>query len=498
MRLTLLVLFVIGNLAFTVGQSTNPGENNVFRPNELAIIRLTLSPEDKAFLLDPANVESEEYLEADFSMTNSLIDTTLEIKVGVRLRGNTSRYHNKKPFKIDFREFGGGKFFDCKKFNLKPNTNDPSQIREPLTLHFYRLMDVPAARTHPVIVYMNDEYMGTYINVEQVDDEFLNRRFGHEDGFLYKCGYGANLQHNGQVYNEIMFESKINEEDDTRAEIDHFTNVLNNTTNANFVTEIEKVFEVNRYLRQLAVEALTGHWDGYSWNQNNFYLHFNEQSGLVEFFPYDADNTWGIDWVGGDWGVRDVNNWAKSGEPRPLTTRILNVPAYREKYEEYLIELLDNYFTEDYLGPLLNDHKEFLGQAVQEDTYFDDSFGFTYNDFLNSFTQPMDNHVQYGILEFVQVRRQAALEQLGLVLSAESSNSNLTIYPNPSHARRFFIHSEKQTFSQPTVTTSLGFNVNIETERIDDQTVSVALPEFTSSGLYFIRVDGKLLKWICH
>ena len=286
-RLIFSLLFL---LSFSVyAQPGDPGDDPlggdpvgtgefIFRPDELSTIRLTLSPEDKAFLLDPDNAESEVYLPAVFEMSNSQMDTMLSFMVGVRLRGNTSRYHNKKPFKIDFREFGGDKFFGYKKFNLKSNVNDPSQVREPLTLLYYREMGVPAARTHPLRLYMNDEYMGVYSNVEQIDDEFLDLRYGHEDGFLYKCSYGANLLDNGQVFNSGLYESEINTELDNRVELDHFVDILNNTASSNLPTEIEKVFEVDRYLRQLAVEAMLGHWDGYSYNQNNYYLFYNGQS----------------------------------------------------------------------------------------------------------------------------------------------------------------------------------------------------------------------------
>ena len=78
--------------------------------------------------------------------------------------------------------------------------------------------------------------------------------------------------------------------------------VLNHTPEAQFKEAIESVFNVESYLHYLAVEALVGHWDGYSYNKNNFYLYENDDTGLVEFIPYDVDNTFGIDWVGGDWG----------------------------------------------------------------------------------------------------------------------------------------------------------------------------------------------------
>lgn len=500
-----LIFSILSLFSFSLSaQPGNPGdpvaeEEYIFRPNELSIIRLTLSPEDKAFLLDPDNVESEIYLEAIFQMTNSKMDTVLEASVGVRLRGNTSRYHNKKPFKIDFREFGGGKFFNLKKFNLKPNTNDPSQVREPLTLQYYREMNVPAARTHPLRLYMNDEYMGVYSNTEQIDDEFLDLRYGHEDGFLYKCSYGANLVDDGQVFNTTIYESELNEEDDTRIELDHFVDVLNNTSDINFSTEIENVFEVDGYLSQLAVEAVVGHWDGYSYNQNNYYLFFNGQTQKFEFFPYDADNTWGIDWVGRDWGTRDLNDWAKIDQPRPLTKRILAVPAYREKYEDYIALLLELHFNEDYLNPILEKYQTILDVAVSEDTYFDDSFGFTYSDFINSFSEGMDNHVKYGIKEYLEVRTQSALEQLpGLITNIDHNQTESTefIYPNPSDSPKVYIYTETGAVTNPIVYSSTGVEVPVKSTPIDSKHAELIFPDHTPFGLYLIRVNGSMYRWI--
>lgn len=499
MKKSLLFALLILSCSKLTAQNINPGTDAIFRTDELAIIKLTLLPEDKAFLLHPDNTDSEVYLPATFQMINSQMDTILAKQVGVRLRGNTSRTHNKKPFKIDFREFDGSKFYGYKKFNLKPNVNDPSQIREPLTLQFYREMGVPAARSHPLALYMNDEYMGVYINVEQIDDEFLNLRFGHEEGFLYKCSWGANLIDNGQVFNTSTFESEINEEIDTRAEIDHFVEVLNSTSDANFSTAIEAVFNVESYLKQLAVEALLGHWDGYSYNMNNYYLFYNGQTGKVEFFPYDVDNTWGIDWLGEDWATRDLRQWAKSGEARPLTKRILNVPAYREIYIQHLTTLVENYFNEVYLNPILDSHKALLTEAVEGDTYFDDSFAFTHNDFLNSYTIGMtDNHVDYGVLEYLHARMESAIEQLPELVTGLSENPEVVnqIYPNPSVAERTYLYSGSILLSNPVVYSSSGMRVPVNATPVTSQQWEISLPQQSPKGLYLIHVNQKIIRWV--
>src|SRR5262245_2986361 len=128
-----ILLFLLWS-GYSHAQLVNPGEDKVFRPDEISWVFLTMAPADKAFLQNPDNATSEEYKPATMRFKNSQMDTILAGLVGVRLRGNTSRYAEKKSFKIDFREFGGKKFFNYKKINLKANVNDPSTIREPLTL----------------------------------------------------------------------------------------------------------------------------------------------------------------------------------------------------------------------------------------------------------------------------------------------------------------------------------------------------------------------------
>ena len=68
-----------------------------------------------------------------------------------------------------------------------------------MTLRIFREGGVPAARSFHTRVYLNGEYMGHYLNVEQIDDEFALTRFGNDTGNLYKCHWGSTLEDNGQI-----------------------------------------------------------------------------------------------------------------------------------------------------------------------------------------------------------------------------------------------------------------------------------------------------------
>lgn len=479
-----------------LAQSINPPADDIFRPQELTWIFLTMDPADKAFLQDPANALSEEYKSAVFRLKNSLMDTLLSNPVGVRLRGNTSRYAEKKSFKIDFREFGGKKFFEYKKFNLKANANDPSLVREALSLQQYRELNVPAARTHHVKLFINDEYMGVYLNVEQVDDVFLSMRFGHDDGYMYKCNWGANLDNPAQALDDVMFESEINKSTDTRVEISQFIQQLSQTDDAGFVAMIEQAFDVDNYLRQLAVEALIGHWDGYSYNQNNFYLFYNGLTGKVHFLPYDVDNTWGIDWVGQDWGSYDLNTWYMPGQPRPLTKRILAVPAYFAKYKDYIRELVQTTFNHAYIDPQLTAFQSLLGIHVYQDTYFPRAFGFTYNDFMNSFTQKMNNHVEYGLKPYLDERLRTAQEQMPEVItSAGEPGLTEVVFPNPSQQSQFYLQTQIDP-ATVVVYHHTGARVKTHAEPVDSTTYRIVLETGSQPGLYLVRSAHHTVKWV--
>lgn len=475
-------------------QDFNPDADEIFREDEVMEIRVNMSATSKEFLLADENAYSETYVPADVTFFNSELNNVTVFNVGIRLRGNTARSHPKKSYKIDFREFGGGQFENYKKINLKPNVNDPSVVRELLTMHMYRLMDVPAARIAPAALYFNDEYMGIYLMAEQVDDEFVDKRFGREVGWLYKCAYSATLEDNGQVYNEDLYESKMNEETDTRVELDHFVDVLNNTSSSDFQEEISKIFAVDRYIRQLAVEAITGHWDGYSYLNNNYYMYYDEDEGRFEFIVYDTDNTWGIDWIDRDWATRDLNHFHRNNHPRPLTSRILDVDKWQERYYGYLNILFTFYFNEDYLLPLFDQLENMLDPYVQADDRFDDSFGFTYQDFKGAFDYDTDGHVEYGLRGFLETRRSSGIGSIPLVVLGAQELSETEVFPNPSPNGTFTVNGSGRLIAEPKAWDLLGQEIAVRIIASSSDQVMLTLD--APSGVYFLMVNEEMLRVI--
>jgi len=231
----------------------------------------------------------------------------------LRLRGNTSRTSAKKSFKISFNSFiSGTRLEGVKELNLNGEHNDPSIMRARIAWELAQDAGMPAPRVNHVRLFINGQPYGLYANIEHLNDDYVEHRFARDAGNLYKCLWPADLANLGTDPNSYklmsggrkVYELKTNETLDDYSGLARFVTALHATTSTQALCAIDSVFNVNSYLKWLAWEVTTGHWDNHSFNKNNFYLYEDPASGLMEFISYDADNTFGIDWFNIDWATR--------------------------------------------------------------------------------------------------------------------------------------------------------------------------------------------------
>lgn len=469
------------------GQVTNPAWGEEFVQDTVTKIEVTLDSADLAWMLAQENLTSDDYQQAAFVYTDSDGNTHQYTGVGLRLRGNTSRFAQKKSFKIDMNEYGGSEdFYNLGKINLKGSHNDPSMIRERLAYYYMRQMGGAAARVNNVELYINGEYKGLYVNVEQIDKDFVKDRFGNKTGNLYKCLYGASLRTSDDVWNDNVFELKTNETINDRSDLIELIDVLNNTSASEFKTEIEKVLDIDQLLRYLAVEVMTGHWDGYSFNKNNYYLYHNSSTGKFEVIMYDCDNTFGIDWFGIDWALRNVYTWGFTGEQRPMFWRVLEVPEYRAQFTANLRFLVDGEFNSS-IFPWIDQLIEQNKSAAMADTYRTLDYGFDSTAYVTSAKTAFGAHVKYGIEPYINQRFYSTKLQLdwpqGMVeLDAEQTFSWFTetgkiiVQPSAYASGRFQINvfeTDGRLVAQNSMNAADGAEIQL------------------SQGLYLVELKGE-------
>lgn len=398
-------------------QAEFPELGPVFRDDMVPRVDITIDQDTLDWIYE--NVDSYEEFRCEFKFTTDTLQETLS-NVGFRLRGNTSRNSWKKSFKLSFNTFESGRdFYGLEKVNLNGEHNDPSIIRAKIGWDLMNSFGIPGSRANHVEVYINGNYYGLYIQVEHIDEEFVNSRYDTKNGNLYKCLWPADLDYRGSSPDDYkymqgdrrVYDLKTNVAEDDYSDIANFIAKLNQLPNEVFACEIQKVFNVYDYLRVIATDVFLGNWDGPIYNKNNFYLYYNTSSNRIEYIPYDLDNTLGIDWIGRDWKTRDMYDWAKHGEPRPLYTKMMANEELRAIYTQYTSVLMNELVNEDFMQRILA-LKEMITPYVENDPYYPMDYEYSMDDFHNSYYNAIDDHTPVGIFPYIEARKQATFEQL--------------------------------------------------------------------------------------
>ncbi|MCK9452695.1 MAG: CotH kinase family protein [Bacteroidales bacterium] len=473
----LLILFVTFTFIYNQPiKAQNPDAGLVY--NDLLVPRIDISihPDTLSWIYE--NVDSDIEFHADFVFDDGETRDSIA-SIGFRLRGNTSRQSQKKSFKVSFNTWtSGGNYHGVEKLNLNGEHNDPSIMRAKLMWDLLRKWGIPAPRANHVQLFINGNYHGLYLNVEHIDEEFVEKRFGNKDGNLYKCLYPADLDYLGQnpdLYKledngRRVYELKRNKEADNYSDLASFIDVLNNTSAADFECEMDDVFNTTDYLKVIAADVLCGNWDGYIFNKNNYYLYNNEFTDRFEYLIYDVDNTFGIDWFNKDWMHRNPYQWAMSGnEKRPLYTRIMSNNVLRRQFT-YTSQQLINQIDLDSLYLSLEARQVMLAPFVAADPYYPLDYGYSLNDFQRSLTEVIGDHVKTSIFGFLGTRFSSFQNQL----------ENTTATPMINHIKHERMDNN-QLFVGAWVKAEFPFDSRVH--YIMDEDISVEAPLF-DDGLH--------------
>ncbi len=427
------------SLSLCRGQGLSPEPGVVYSDASIPRIDLYL-PEDSLDALydDPT---SDEYFRAQFVFTRDGVRDSVP-NVGLRLRGNFSRFANKKNFKVSFNRFlPGGKWHALEKLNVNGQANDPSVIRAKLVSDLIPAMNVEGTRAAHTDVYINGRFYGLYINVEHIDEQFVRNHFGTDLGNLYKCLYPTDLVWQGSSPSSYDYcEWKRGGDISPYSDLIHFIDVLNNTPDGDLECELEAVLNVDDYLRQAAIDVMTGNWDGYIYNINNLYLFQNPISARMEYIIYDTDHTYGLDWIGRDWGVRDIYSWDKSSEYRPLYERLMDNPVYRARFSWYIDRLSSDLMNPAGYFARIDALKAMITPSAEADEYRPLDHGYSISNFHSSYTSALGGHVDYGLKPFVTTRVGTAVGQLESYDMAPVLNHlshNFPVLKQPIHVKAF-------------------------------------------------------------
>ncbi len=342
-------------LAFLfVGFQDFAQDYSLFDDSYLHEIRINSDEEDFWETLD---AEYQEFLdngtEIPYHSVTVEVDGNIVENAGVRQKGYSSNFFTnttKKPLKINFGIFEIDQEYDgVEKINLANGQGDPAIIKDKIAYDMFRHHGIPSPRVSHVKIYIQDEYWGIYAIIEQIDKKYLKRNFADNDGNLWKNKGYSDLEWLGTNPNNYSFELQTNIEENDWTKFIDFLDFINHSTIEDFEENIESIFDLDEYLRILAIDILTNNWDSYIAHGRNWYLYHEPKTDKIHWLPWDYN--FAYDRRPNGYG--DFNIILNDPE-KILIHRIFQVPAFRERYLNYMCEIMEVNFIEERLEPKLD------------------------------------------------------------------------------------------------------------------------------------------------
>ena len=336
-------------------------ETKLFDTSEIIELNIIMDEDDWNDML--SNATSEEYYSCDV-----VVNGTRFYNVGIRPKGNTSLSNiamdpdtDRYSFKLEFDQFVEGQTcFGLDKLILNNNYADATNMKEAIVYDMYRFLDADASLYNYAKVSVNGEYTGVYLALEAVEQSFMLRNYGTQDGELYKpdtmeiggenagggfsmdptSSGGANLNYTDDELDsyQTIWDSEVT----STSKGDHrrVVTALENICEGN---DIETYMDVDNILKYMAVHTFAVNLDSLSGTMyHNYYLY--EYDGQLNIIPWDYNLSWGGMSGEGAIATSVINDAIDN--PFPLTDffdALLENDEYLARYHEYLQQLVDEY-----------------------------------------------------------------------------------------------------------------------------------------------------------
>lgn len=329
-----LALLVLSSASLGIAQSAE----DLFNDGVLHDIQLRVNSRDWDTLRRRFDLDT--YYPASFTWSGNTVRD-----VGIRSRGFGSRNGTKPGLKVEFDRYRDGqRLAGLRSVIFDNHWQDPSMMRERVSMRFYQLLGWPAPREVYVRLFVNDEYAGLYSMVEDVNEEFLQHHFGVTEetiasrGYLYEYRWRENyfFTHLGRDLEkyEERFEPKLKAHKSLSELVGPVEEMIRTINEAedNFETRAGEFLDLRELMTFLAIGDYLADSDGFlgDFAVNNLYFARFDAKRFERFIPWDKDNAF----------VFDPGNPSRAVEwpiffgfeQNVLARKAIRVPSLRDAY----------------------------------------------------------------------------------------------------------------------------------------------------------------------
>lgn len=355
------------------------------------------------------------------------VDGNVYMDVGVHFRGMSSYFMigdgQKRSLNVSLNlAHKGQNIGGYRTLNLMNSHEDPTFQRGVLFSAIARTY-LPAPKANFVRVVINGEYWGVYVSQEQFNKDFTKENFGSTKGARWKVTGSPNgrgglgyLGEDASAYKKI-YDLKTKDDPKAWQALIKLTKTLNQTPPDQLEAALAPLLEVDGALKFLALENALINNDGY-WIRASDYSIYLDEKGKFHIIPSDMNETFsrpggpGFGGGGPGGGRRGQGQPGAPGQPggpggqggpgmqpgqgqRPgmmgggnnridgvkldplfaandaskaLASKLLAVPALKQRYLGYVRDIADKWLDWSKLGPMVEKNFALISDSVKIDT----------------------------------------------------------------------------------------------------------------------------------
>jgi spore coat protein CotH len=399
------VLALLTESAAPAQEVGKPRLEGFYRPDQVQSVRLRIAEEDLQRMA--AALPKRIYVRGSFEWGKIVVEN-----VAVRYKGNSSsapQQQHKRSFLIKFNEYDSEqRFLGMRRASLDNGVQFGSVFSEPIITDILRQEGVVAHRCNYAKLYLNDKYMGVYVNVERIDESFVEQQLPDAKGLLFKVdqgGPGADLRYLGEdaaAYGRTFApETKA-----AKRGSEQLVGLLRLIKDAP-AEKLAARLEMDAFLRTAAVLLFSGAFDQLTgWNPHNYYLYHDGKADRWRYLPWDldvgfCDNAFGRIRVLAEWNAA----WPVAGQRgNPLMERIVTDPELLKRYRSGAKVILEKYFEPEKLCAVIDAKYALIREDLKTDP-------FPHRRITNPGDRDYDGIVE-SMKAFVRARYASAREQL--------------------------------------------------------------------------------------
>jgi hypothetical protein len=277
--------------------------------------------------------------------------------VKLRIRGDSSRKFQKKSLKLKFDD---EPFLNQRdKINLNADFYDKTYIHAFLSSRLFQKTGHPCAAMEHVRLYLNNQYLGLYILLENVDDAYLTARNIDPNGNLYKASRDNSCL---SIYDDVyaVWEKKTNT-DDSWDDLFQLIDQINDAPEETYFAFTNDVFDYDKMINILAINILIANGSTY---YHNYYL-YHDITGTNKWLmmPWDLDKTFSAY----NAGYRYDRSSTSYNHDNPFLERAIIDPKIFSDIRIRIDQIADHYFNNIFFDPIIDSLHTLLAASVQED-----------------------------------------------------------------------------------------------------------------------------------